>query len=212
MASSVDISNLALATLGEAAEVTSIEPPDGEHSGHCAKWYPIALRSLLEKHGWSFATKRAELAQLSSVDAELYGKKYAFAVPSECLKVLDVQSKEQLTENLPPLSIPFEMGLTDQNSRRAIFTDIKDPILTYVTNVQTPELFPGYFVDALVVLLATYLYGPIKRSDSTSSAAVNLMKLFEAQLSRAKTLDAQTAMRRSRDFLRIPNVLRTREV
>ncbi len=212
MASSVDICNLALSVLGEAAEVTSIDPPDGEHSGHCSKWYPIALRSLLEKHGWSFATKRAKLAELSSIDASVYGKKHAFAVPSDCLKVLDVQSEEQLTEDLPPRFIPFELGLTDQNSRRAIFTDAEDPILTYITNVQTPELFPGYFVDALVILLATYLYGPIKRSDSTSTAAVNLMKLFESQLSRSKTLDAQTAVRTSRDSKRLANVIRSREV
>ena len=211
MASSVDICNLALAQLGEAAEVTSIDPPDGEHSGHCAKWYPIALRSLLERHGWSFATKREALVELSSVEASTYGKKHAFSIPSDCLKVLNVQSAEQLEKNAPAQFISYELGITNKNSRRALFTDIEDPVLTYVTNVQTPELFPGYFVDCLVILLSSYLYGPIKRSDSTATAAMNLLKLFESMLSRAKTLDAQTSMW-TKTERRLPNVLKVREV
>ncbi len=210
MASEVDICNLALSALGESAEVTSIEPPDGEHSGHCAKWYPIALRSLLEKHGWSFATKRVALTELADLDARIYGKEHAFAVPSDCLKILDVQSKKQLEDHLPAKIIPFETGLIDKNSRKALFTDAKDPILTYITNINTAELFPGYFVDALVLLLASYLYGPVKRSDATTASAVKILNLFETTLSRAKTLDAQTSMRRHGK--RIANVIRAREV
>ena len=210
MASSVDICNMALSLLGDSAEVTSINPPEGVQAGHCAKLYPIALCTVLERHGWSFATLRVRPTEMSNVDARLYGKDHAYAVPSDCLKILNLQSYEALQENLPERFFPYEMAVIDKNSRRALFTDLKDPVLTYITNVDTPELFPGYFIDTLVPLLATYLYGPVKRADTTSQAGQNLLKLYESALSRAKTLDVETSMHRREK--RIPNVIKAREV
>lgn len=210
MASSVDICNMALSLLGDSAEVTSINPPEGVQAGHCAKWYPIALRTVLERHGWSFATLRVRPTEMSNVDARLYGKDNAFAIPSNCLKILNLQSYEDLSENSPERFYAYEMAIVDKNARRALFTDIKDPVLTYIVNVETPELFPGYFIDCLVPLLATYLYGPVKRADTTSQAGQNLLKLYESALSRAKNLDAESSMHRREK--RIPNVIKAREV
>lgn len=210
MASSVDICNMALSLLGDSAEVTSINPPEGVQAGHCAKWYPIALRTVLERYGWSFATLRVRPVEMSNVDAHLYGKEHAYAVPPDCLKILNLQSYEELSENCSERFHSFEMAVIDTHSRRALFTDIEDPVITYVTNINTPELFPGYFIDTLVPLLATYLYGPVKRADTTSQAGQNLLKLYESALSRAKTLDAETSMHRREK--RIPNVIKVREV
>jgi hypothetical protein len=65
VASEVDICNLALAHIGDGANVRSITPPDETvQAEKCAIFYPIARDIALESHGWSFAVQRAELNQL----------------------------------------------------------------------------------------------------------------------------------------------------
>ena len=60
MASDVEICNLALSHLGDTATVASIDPPEGSaQAEHCARFYPIARDALLEKHDWSWATRRS---------------------------------------------------------------------------------------------------------------------------------------------------------
>jgi hypothetical protein len=67
VASEVDICNLALGHIGDSATVSSINPPEGSaQAEHCSRFYPIARDSLLEMHNWGFATKRTNLALLSS--------------------------------------------------------------------------------------------------------------------------------------------------
>ena len=53
MASEIAICNLALSHLGDAANIASIDPPEGSaQAEHCATFYPIARDSLLEMHDW----------------------------------------------------------------------------------------------------------------------------------------------------------------
>ena len=60
MATQVQICNLALAKLGDEAQVTGIAPSDGSmQANYCALFYPQALNVLLSKHAWSFATVTA---------------------------------------------------------------------------------------------------------------------------------------------------------
>lgn len=216
MATSVDICNLALSILGDDGTVVSIMPPDGsDQAGHCARWYPVALRRILESNPWSFATKRSQLTKLNNVDASIYGYKGAYALPSQLLRPLKIESAEYLSEgidsNLYPELGRFELGIVENNTNRVLFCNITDPVLTYVSYVDTADLFPGYFIDALMLLLASYLYGPMKRSDTTSQTVVGLMRQYEAALSKAKTEDAQISMRR-REMPYIASQLRAREV
>ena len=65
MASVVAICNTALSHIGDSANVTSIDPPDGSaQAGYCATFYPIALSAILEMASWGFATARSTLAAL----------------------------------------------------------------------------------------------------------------------------------------------------
>ena len=201
MATSVDICNLALSILGDSGTVTSVNPPDGsDQSGHCARWYPVALRRILESNAWSFATKRIKLTKLNNVDIAGYGYKWAYALPSQLLRPLKIEPEDFLFGGASPDRCPalgrFELGLIENDTHRVLFCDIDNPVLTYVSYVDNANLFPGYFIDALMLLLASYLYGPVKRSDSTSQTVVGIMKQYETALSKAKTEDAQTSMRR----------------
>lgn len=185
MATEVDICNLALGLLGDEAAVTSIAPPNGPQSGHCSRWYPLALRKLFEEAPWAFATRRQKGVELASVDVGLYDYSHAFAVPSACVKLIalkDAQTKEP---------VEYEVELIESNGSRAIFTDATDVVLVYVEYIKAATVYPTYFTQALVLLLAAYLVGSVKRSDSSSEMARQLFAQYEQALSRAKNQDAR---------------------
>ena len=67
MPSAVDICNTALSHIGDSANVSSIDPPDGSvQASYCKTFYPIALSSLLEMATWGFSTKRVALAAVDN--------------------------------------------------------------------------------------------------------------------------------------------------
>src|SRR6266567_8578955 len=97
MASVVAICNAALSHIGDSANVTSIDPPDGSaQAGYCATFYPLALASLLEMATWGFATVRAPLAQLNTNPASTW--LYAYAYPADAINVISVLSPDALDD------------------------------------------------------------------------------------------------------------------
>lgn len=205
MASAIDICNLALAQLGDSATVTAIDPPDGSNqAGNCSKFYPLALRKLMEEYDWSFLQTRAKLNLLNNIDMNLYAWKYAYALPSDCVRVTKVSKQKK--ENSwcpidPEVAFNFEVEYSKTTDNKILLTDVEDAIVQYTVYKNAPAIFPTYFIEALVLLLASYLVGPLKRTDSASTMATNLRQAYEQALSRAKTADAQTSTRKK--FLQI---------
>lgn len=212
MASTVDICNMALSLLGDEATVTSINPADGsDQAGHCARWYPVAVRRMLESANWSFATKRKKLSRLSNTSAALYDSTaFMYALPSDCVRVVRLDSEFELAASKDCNGHFYKLALSEDNKTRALFTSVDDPVLEYVSYVTTTELFPAYFTDALVVLLAAYLTGPMKRTDSTSNTAINLMQQYENLLNKAVNADAAGSVERKQRYR--ASQLRAREV
>jgi hypothetical protein len=105
---------MALAHLGDVANIASINPPSGEpQASHCSRFYPIARDALLEMKAWGFATVRVQLA-LAPVNPTTFTTtitssggttttstnstwQYAYAAPSNVLKylaILDPQTSD----------------------------------------------------------------------------------------------------------------------
>lgn len=209
MATQADICNLALAQLGDSATVTSISPPDGSpQAGKCARWWPIALRQVTEAHDWSFLTKRAKLAALSSIDEDLYTWKHGFNVPSDCVRIIKVEEKTACGMR----TVPYEVENYEGNTSRMILCNSERPILSYVSLNSNPSIYPAYFVSCLVPLLSSLLVGPLKRGDSMTQVAQNLRQEYMQALSIAKTMDAKMSIHKRRRMPRIPPQLRVREV
>ena len=207
MATEVDICNLALSMLGTEGKITSLNPPvGGAQAGDCARWYPIALRKLLESHTWSFALRRVDLARLAVISKDVLEPSYAFALPSDCVRAVSVSHRR----NGEPRD--FDVELYGTTLTKCVVTDAKSCNLTYVAYVASPSLFPAYFVQPLVILLASYLYGPVRRSDSTSKASVGLLQQYEVALSQAKTMDNRMSIQRHGPRNRLADCLRVREV
>lgn len=205
MASEVDICNLALGHIGDAATVSSISPPEGSpQSEHCARFYPIARDALLEMHPWGFATKRVNLALLTSAWPEWT---YAYAVPNDALNLLAVlppaatddysagiqtmfsQTGEPITAGGNYQPQPYNWEIMDDGTQ-VIYTDQVNAALRYSAQITDTTQFSPLFVTNLSWLLASYLAGPVIKGDAGAAEAKRCFGMFTQLLGKATMSDA----------------------
>mgnify|MGYP005851366083 CR=1 FL=1 len=214
MASEVEICNLALANLGDRADLASISPPEqnSRQAELCARYYPIARDVVLAGHSWSFNLKRATVAQLA--EPPLAGWLYQFAVPADALHILSVLPENSPTDlNLhrgvspagvrssassyaPPLAGYATQAFTVElgpNNQRVILTNYPNPVVRYRARVLDASLFTPECVVALSWLLASYLAGPLIKGKEGAQMAQNCQQFYAAFISRAIARDAGQA-------------------
>ncbi len=210
MAADVDICNLALAYLGDVANVTSINPPDGSaQASLCSRFYPMARDELLERHPWGFATYRVQLA---SVTNPYNSWLYAYAPPSNVLnylEILDPYATDEYTASIPmanTLAIggvsgigvytpqPFEVE-EDANGNDIILTNMENAILRYTKSISDTTQFPPLVVEAIAVLLSSKLAGPLLKGAEGRRSTMSLRQQFE-ELSLPKAVASDANQRR----------------
>lgn len=200
MASAVDISNLALSHLGDEAGVSAISPPDGSaQAALCGRFYPMARDALLEMRPWTFATKRAALAEVASNPVS-DDWSYAYALPSGCLRPLAL-----LVPGAPERVLgtgadsdagtyPYLVEAAADGSK-ILCTNVEGAYLRFIAvATDTTRYTPG-FVMALSRLLASYLAGPIIKGAAGMQVAQAQLKIFEAEYAKAAAADANTGTR-----------------
>lgn len=186
MASPVDICNIALAHLGDAGNVASIDPPEAStQARYCARFYPLARDEVLESHTWRFNTRRKALNSVilpATVEGEWA---YAYALPADCLRPFAVY--------VPGVT---EVGKTEDyvieaadDGSQVLYTDAAGAYLKYVVSVTDASRFPPSVVSLVAARLAVHLANPITRSDEKLKFAEGL---FERAKSRAEALDGDT--------------------
>jgi hypothetical protein len=169
--SSIELCSSALVKLG-AERISSFE--DGSAEARVASLlYPLARDALLSTHPWSFATRQAELAQLTTRPAATFA--YAYQLPNDYLKALSAGNSGR------------GRGLVFQILNRQLHTDAEAVVLSYVFRPSEGD-FPAYFNAALVARLAAELCLPLTEN---SSRADRLSRLAEAELKVAKVVDSQ---------------------
>lgn len=201
MASEVDIANIALGHLGDEATISSIAPPDGSvQATHCARIYPMARDELLEMHNWRFATKRADLALLSTTEQPQEWA-YTYAYPT-CIRVIAVRPADEATtvnsdlifdeqEFLTqPTAYPFTIEALNDGTQ-VIYTNVEYATVHYVAAITDTAKFSPLFIAALARLMAAYLAGPIIKGKTGIEIAKAQFELFEKVAGpRAKASDA----------------------
>lgn len=207
MASEVDISNLALAHLGDTATVTNLAPPDGSaQATHCARFYPMARDAALEMHHWAFATTRASLAQLATNPTSSW--KYAYAAPSNVVNfiaVLDPQAADDYSvgiqmagtgaNSITPVGVgiytpqPFDVETNDSGAQ-VLLSNVQNAVLRYTRLVSDTTLFTPLFVQTVAHLLASMLAGPLLKGDVGREVSNQHYKLALDLLARAAGSDA----------------------
>lgn len=218
MTSITDICNLALARLGDEANVLSIDPPDqSPQANYCAKFYPLSLQQVLDDNNWGFATKTVTLATSSVNDSSLWP--YAYEAPSDMINIIALFDSDAVgdlnyggssnTGNnylygvgslpIPNISNRFSAHGNQQNYSLElgsngvgiIYTDQANALLKYMAFVSNTQQFPPSFVDALAWKLASNLAGVIIKGDVGVSAAIKCMQAYQATLANAISSDAQ---------------------
>ena len=192
MSTPVDICNLALARLGDEANVQSISPPDGStQAALCAQFYPIARDTLLSMRQWTFATVRAQLALLVG-DTYHSPWAYAYALPNQCLavlKILEMDAPDDVAMSGSVTGQPYRVeSLGD--GQVVVLTNVADAAAVYTRRVEDTAKFSPLFVDAMSWLLVSYLAGPIIKGDAGRTASRATTEAFQQVLGTASMRDA----------------------
>ncbi|MES2043590.1 MAG: hypothetical protein V4475_06920 [Pseudomonadota bacterium] len=148
MTISLSTCNLALGELRTAPIVDIAE--DTLEARECARYYPQCLRTLLERHDWAFANRRASLAELADNDRAAEWA-HAYVLPAGCatplrLVTADGGTSDFIVEN------------------RTLYTQLGNAVLEYAASDVTDGEMPGLFIDALAYSLAARLAVPIRDS------------------------------------------------
>lgn len=197
MSSEVDICNLALSYLGDEAEVVAIDPPDGTiQAAHCGRFYPMVRGLLLEMHPWTFATKRAPLAEVTNPSPDDWS--YAYALPSGCLRPLSALLPgvpEQFLGTDSDLGThPYIIEAGDDGTL-VLYTNVETAVLRYIAEINDTSKFSPSFVACLARLLASYLAGPIVKGETGANVGVAQLKIFAGEYATATKLNANVGKR-----------------
>lgn len=172
MTSAVNICNLALSHIGDEANLSSLTEQSVQ-AEHCNRFYPVVRRLLIERHTWSFSTRRTELAELSDDPPASWG--FAYSLPAQCIKPFavllpsstdDSQSEEYILESLA-------------NGTKVLYTNAEDATLRYAVDVTDTTKFTPMFDVALSHLLAAYIAGPIIKGREGMGVSQGQMEWFE---------------------------------
>lgn len=205
MASVVDICNLALAHVGDEAQVAAITPPDGTiQSAHCARFYPMVRSALLEMHPWTFAVKRATLAEVDNELPDDWG--YAYSLPSTCLRPLSallpgMPERFFGGEDTDAGSYPYIIEAAEDGSK-VLYANVETATLRYIDLITDTTKYTPTFVLCFARLMASYLAGPILKGETGTKVALAQLKLFEVEYAKATTRDANSGKRNIRETYR----------
>lgn len=156
-ASEVDICNLALGLLG-AERISALSEDD-----NCYTQYPICRDACLEDMDWSFAISRFVLSA-PDADAPAFGYSYRYLVPTDVLRIIEVNGNEY----------PWEL------EGGYILTDEASCNVKAVVRVTDVRQFSDSFCQALAARLASVLAIPVTNSKGMVEAALNIYDGFKA--------------------------------
>lgn len=143
MASETDVANSSLALIG-ANLITDIDSDSSQQATLARLWYANTRDEVLRSHLWNFATKRVELAELSTTPS--HGWDHQYQLPSDCLRAYKINETE--TERLPS-----ERRITIEG--RLLLTNSTDVFLEYIARITDVNLFDAIFRAALEHRLAS---------------------------------------------------------
>ena len=180
--SSATICNLALDYLLQTNEetITNITSPSTQTEVVCARWYDTVRRSVLRKHPWNFATKRAILTQ--STDVPAFGFSRAYNVPVDFIRLNTINDTTSFDPDFKT-DYQFENGqiLTNGDSGATIN-------LRYVFDFTTVVAMDPLFIDLLAIELALRI---AYKFTSSNTNVERLASLRVDKLTEAAAIDGQ---------------------
>lgn len=187
MASDVQICNMAIGMMG-GGRIATIDDASAEGRA-CKTVFSLLRDEVQESHAWTFARKRASLARLDETPA--FGYLYAYALPSDCLRVLKMDGDEyEIVDQSTTQEIVIDSyGKKWEIEAGKLLTDEEEVKILYIARVEDPAKFPPSFVQAFSARMAVALAMSVAKNFKLADA---LNAIFERRMARAKSLDADT--------------------
>ncbi len=160
----------------ELAPISSFED-DSERAEAARQQYPIALKMCLEECDWSFASTFTQLSQAALIAPMIADEAlpYAFAVPSDCVTVQEVQ----------PSSVRWRIdGIMIRADRPGVLT------IRYTSLIDNEARLPATFQVAVSLALAILL---APRWMSVRTKIADLGSSYDKAIAKAKDWDANSA-------------------
>jgi len=174
MASAVDIANSALNLLG--ASTISAFTDDSKNARLVNQRYENVRNRVFRSHAWNCLHKRVQLAQNSTAPVIEYT--YAYALPSDCLRVLKVHNG---TTDSIQSAIDYKL------EGRNIVTDEGTVYLIYIALDTDPNNYDSYLQESISHQLAADLCYAITNN---ATLANNYMARADERLREARFIDA----------------------
>lgn len=190
------ICNWALSRIGERSNITSLDDHT-PNADACARFYPVALAAIMERHNWAFATTRQALAERADYPAKGPWL-YAYEHPSDCHRIVNIEprfDRERPDLRRPPIPLltppKIEFEVVSDPAGEVILTNVPAAAVRYIISDPAPGLFSAPFADALAWLLAGYLAGQFIRGESSAKFAVHCEQQYQLAFDQAVKWDAR---------------------
>lgn len=169
--SEVGICNLTLSWLG--ANLITALTDDSEEARLCNANYDAARDTTLEDRDWTFATSRRTLTPL--VATPNFGYAYAFQLPSDCIRVIQVDSDEDQLYGEP----------WERNEDR-ILADVSTLYIRYIKRITDTAKFSAGFIQACAAQIGVNIAIAITGSKDMQ---VLMENMYADKIGRAGTMD-----------------------
>lgn len=188
MASKVEICNLALTHIGVGKEIANLETEVSQEAQSLRRVYEPALKLVLRRCNWPFATKIAALALVEEEPNTEWG--YSYRYPVDCLKIRRVLSG--LRNDTRASRMPVKMA--QDASGTLIFTDQEGAEVEYTLYADNPQFYPPDFVMAFSYYLGSLIAPRLTKGDPYKLGP-KAMAAYELEIGRA----AATAFNEQQD-------------
>lgn len=173
MATIITIANAAATRMGSAARLTSLD--DNRTVARTLKSvWDLERRAVLRDGAWNFASRRAELAAEADSDRVIYPWAYAFPMPAESLRLIEV------LDLADPTAWKYEGGVVLCNSAGPLR-------VRYAIDVPELAVWDDLAAEAFAMRLAWRCGHKIAGSAFDKEAC---WRDYREALGRAKTTDA----------------------
>lgn len=143
--------------------------------------YEDVATEILRGHPWGFAQKYATLA--ASVAGPEFGWDYAYSLPEDCMRVIDVHCQNDLRSPKCRYILAGE----------ALYSNASPCHLRYVRRELDPDRWPPDFLDAVACRIAMEIIG---LSGNNMGLVPQLTQLYNISLNTAQLIDAREGTER----------------
>lgn len=175
MSSVIFICNLALSNIGKE-NIQDLSDPEPAARA-CNQFYGHVRDTLLQSYPWRFAGKTEILAEITNTKSNRW--LYAFARPTDCLKVRRITS-ELMLDHVADADGGVAGGIPYAIEGQTIYSGISPAYLEYTFRNEDPTQYPPMFIEALAWQLATRLAMPLTRDPAIQQRAFELGRAMQA--------------------------------